>query len=89
MNTYHHHIFSCVCTQVFLVTDYVEEVYQTFLWAVREDKLHAAVQELREMTPDPMNTMLTKQPKDEALKKSEDRQRMQVQDVPPTTPGSG
>lgn len=39
------------------------------------------------MTPEPMNTMLTKQPKDEAIKKRKERKLMVVEEVPPTTPG--
>ena len=38
------------------------------------------------MTPEPMNTMLTKQPKDEAIKKRKERKLMVVEEVPPTTP---
>ena len=39
---------------------------------------------LKEMTPQPMNTMLLKQPRDEAIKKRSERKAMVVKDVPPT-----
>jgi len=43
---------------------------------------------LSEKTPEPMNTMLEKQSEDEAWKKEEERNKMVVKDVPPTTPGT-
>lgn len=66
--------------------DYVEEIFQTFLMATPE-QLAAATQELNEMTPAPMNTMLEKQPVAEAIEKRRRRRAMIVEDVPPTTPG--
>lgn len=65
--------------------DYVEEIFQTFLMATPE-QLAAATQELNEMTPAPMNTMLEKQPVAEAIEKRR-RRRAMIVDVPPTTPG--
>ena len=70
-----------------LVTDYVEEIFQTFMNASKEEMLHAATK-LREKTPVAMNSMMEKQPREEALKKRADRKRMVVKDVPPTTPGT-
>lgn len=66
--------------------DYVEEIFQTFLMATPE-QLAAATQELNEMTPAPMNTMLEKQPVAEAIEKRRRRRAMIVEDIPPTTPG--
>ena len=40
------------------------------------------------MTPAQMNTMLEKQQKSEAIKKTENRGQMQVKDVPPSIPGN-
>lgn len=40
------------------------------------------------MCPKPMDTMLEKQTKEEALKKRADRSQMLIKDVPPTTPGT-
>ena len=40
---------------------------------------------IKEMTPKPMNTMLTKQPKEEAIKKHQKRKAMVAKDVPPTS----
>ncbi len=39
---------------------------------------------IKDMTPKPMNTMLTKQPRDEAIKKRTERKAMVTKDVPPT-----
>ena len=39
------------------------------------------------MTPPPMNQMLDKQPRAEAMQKRDDRRRMTVKDVPPSIPG--
>ena len=64
--------------------DYVEEIFQTFLMATPE-QLAAATQELNEMTPAPMNTMLEKQPVAEAIEKRRRRRAMIVEDVPPTS----
>lgn len=51
------------------------------------EQLAAATQELTEMTPAPMNTMLEKQPVAEAIEKRRRRRAMIVADVPPTTTG--
>ncbi len=40
--------------------------------------------ELVDMTPDPMNSMLEKQPRNEAIKKMLDRKEMVVTNIPPT-----
>ena len=40
------------------------------------------------MTPAPMNTMLEKQPRGEAIEKRDKRKSMDVADIPPTTPGT-
>lgn len=71
----------------FVVLDYVEEIFQTFIKASKEEIIDAAAK-LREMTPAAMNTMLEKQSREEAIKKKEERSQMVVKDVPPTTPGT-
>ena len=40
------------------------------------------------MTPPPMNSMLEKESKSDALKKRNDRSRKIVENVPPTIPGT-
>lgn len=45
------------------------------------------MQDLSDMTPPPMNTMLVKQPRAEAIQKRDAGKAMAVKDVPPTTPG--
>lgn len=67
-------------------TGYVEEIFKTFLNASKSDLTEAAAK-LREMTPAPMNTMVEKQPREEAVQKRIKRRSMEVKDVPPTTPG--
>jgi len=42
---------------------------------------------LKEKSPAPMNEILQKKPRDEALRKREESSKMVVRDVPPTTPG--
>ena len=66
-------------------TDYVEEIYQTFVEAHKANKLADAITELNDITPAPMNTMLNKQPREEAIKKMKQRREMTVEDIPPTT----
>jgi len=65
--------------------DYVEEIFQTYLMASK-DEISDAANKLREMTPAPMNSMLEKQPKEDAIKKRDKRRSIVVTDVPPTTP---
>ena len=67
-----------------LVLDYVEEIFQTFLGA-SSDALKGAVAKLKELTPLPMNSMLQRESKTDAVKKKTDRSKKVV--VPPTTPG--
>lgn len=72
---------------ILFFSDYVEEIFQTFLNASKDELVNAAAK-LSEKTPAPMNTMLEKQSRDEAMKKKEERSQMVVKDVPPTTPGT-
>ena len=67
--------------------DYVEDIFQTMLEALQTDKLKDAITELKEQTPAPMNTMLVKQSREEAIQKKTARDSMQLEDVPPTNPG--
>ena len=65
---------------------YVEDIFQTFMGA-NKDELKAAAKELKDKTPPPMNTMIEKQSRGDALEKREARSKMMTQNVPPTTPG--
>jgi hypothetical protein len=49
--------------------------------------LEDAATELQKNSPEPMNSMLQKQPTAQAVAKHKDRKNMVTQDVPPTTPG--
>ena len=64
----------------------MEEIFQTFLSASGDD-LKGAAAKLKELTPLPMNSMLERESKTDAVKKKTDRSKKVVEDVPPTTPG--
>ena len=52
---------------------YVEDIFQTFLNASKEELVNAAT-ELKEKTPPPMNVMVEKQSRVEALKEGSQEQ---------------
>ena len=66
---------------------YIQEIYETILSSSKKDLKEAAAK-LKEMCPPPMNTMLSKQTKSDALKKRSDRRQIIIKDVPPSTPGT-
>lgn len=66
---------------VFWNLDYVEDVYQTMLSNVNSDVLQNTIQELKDMTPLPMNIMLKKENKKDAIEKHKRRKTMTVRDV--------
>ena len=70
----------------FISLAYVEEIYQTFITASSNKTLQNARKKLVAMTPDSMNTMLEKEPRDAAIRKQKARKSLVVEDVPPTTP---
>ena len=49
-------------------------MFQTFLSATKDDLKKASIS-LKQSTPVAMNTMLAKQPKEEAIKKREERKK--------------
>ena len=63
-------------------------MFQTTLSAIKEKKLEQAIKELADLTPPPMNTMLEKQQRSEAIKKQKVCESMPFVDVPPTNPGN-
>ena len=67
---------------------YVDEIFNTFIDARLNKKLKAAKRELEAMTPAPMNTMLQKQPREEAIALWQKRKAMVVQEVPSTAQGT-
>lgn len=76
------------CKIMSTLAGYVEEIYQTYLQSTKEE-LRAVAINLQEMTPAPMNSMLEKQPREEAIEKRAKRMKMTLEDVPPTsTPGT-
>ncbi|KAK3755170.1 hypothetical protein QZH41_010695 [Actinostola sp. cb2023] len=69
--------------------DYVEEIFQTMKDCLKEKtRLDAARGEILDMTPAPINTMLERETREEALRKREQRKKMNMKDVPPTTPAA-
>ena len=66
----------------------MEDIYQTYLVAQDNNTLKVAMQELSAMNPPPMNTMLERQPREEAIVKRKERKGKIVKDVPPTSPGN-
>ncbi|KXJ17797.1 uncharacterized protein LOC110233295 [Exaiptasia diaphana] len=66
--------------------DYVEEVYQTMVSNINSNTLTEAIEELKEMTPAAMNTMLDKEMREDAIEKFHRRKSMTVKDVPACTP---
>ena len=69
-------------------SEYVEDIYQTYLVAWEKNQLKVTMQELSAMNPPPMNTMLEKQAREEAIMKRTERKGKTAKDVPPTTPGN-
>ena len=65
---------------------YVQDIYATFLTATKKE-LENVVKKLEEKSPEPMNSMLEKQPRAQAINKCRERKNMVPEDVPPTTPG--
>ena len=49
--------------------DYVEDIYQAFLVAEDRDQLGDVMRELHDVNLPPMNTMLEKQSREEAIEK--------------------
>lgn len=47
----------------------MEDIYQTYLVAQEKSQLEVAMQELSAMNPPPMNTMLERQAREEAIMK--------------------
>ncbi len=67
---------------------YIEDIYQTLLRNLKRPvKLNEATDELIAMTPKPMNSMLEKQSKPDAIQKLLGRRALVNMSVPPTTPG--
>ena len=52
-----------------------------------ENNLNNAKEELKKMTPPPINSMLQKQSKQDAIRTNLERKQMKALDVPPTAPG--
>ena len=66
----------------------MDEIYQSFLESTAEI-LKSSHDELKQMTPSHMDTMLeNKQTREEAMAKRLKRKNMVVEDIPPTTPGN-
>ena len=55
--------------------------------AITNNKLQKMIEDIEKETPPPMNTMLEKQSRYEAIEKRKTRENMVITDVPPTNPG--
>ena len=71
---------------MYFFQDYVDEIYETIVDAILCKKLEKEIKELKAQTPPPMNRMLEKQPRSEAIRKKQSRESMPIVDVPPTNP---
>ena len=58
-----------------MLKGYVHEVWETLLDAMRKNILEHEMKLIKEITPAPMNTMLVKEPRDQAIKKREERKK--------------
>ena len=56
--------------------------------SIGTEKIKDAIEELKKQTPPPMNTMLDKQSREEAIDKKRRRDGIQLANVPPTNPGN-
>ena len=65
-----------------MLKGYVHEVWETLLDAMKKNILEHEMKLIKEITPAPMNTV--KEPRDQAIKKREERKKMVTKDVPPT-----
>lgn len=76
-----------ICLVTYFFVDYVEEIFQTYLKTSKDD-LDDAARRLRRMTLAPMNMMLEKQPRGEAIKKGKRERVWLLLMSLPTTPGT-
>lgn len=68
--------------------DYVDDIYETMVDAIVNNKLKDVIDKIKAETPPPMNKMLNKQPLSEAIRKKNMRECMPIVDVQPTNPGN-
>jgi len=71
-----------------IIAEYVEDIYHMYIESQEKGQLGVAMQELSDTNPPPMNTMLEREPREEAIVKRTGRKGQTVKDVPPTTPGN-
>ena len=67
--------------------DCVDEMYETIVDAILGKKVEKKMEEIKNETPAPLNTMLEKQPRSDAIQKKKIREGMLIHNVPPTNPG--
>ena len=70
--------------------DYVDDIYETMVNAIVNNKLKDVIDKIKAETPPAMNKMLNncKQPLSEAIRKKNMRECMPIVDVQPTNPGN-
>lgn len=67
-------------------SDYVAEIYQAMVTTSRQD-LEQVANDLKEIVPGAMHTMLEKKTKEEAIKKHLERKQKETVICPPTCSG--
>ena len=68
-------------------SEYVAEIYQALVTSSRQD-LKQVANELKEIVPEAMHTMLDKETKEEAIKKHLERKQKETVICPPTCSGN-
>ena len=68
--------------------DYVDDIYETMVDAIVNNKLKDVIDKIKAETPPPINKMLNKQPLSEAIRKKNMQECMPIVDVQPTNSGN-
>ena len=67
-------------------TEYVAEIYQTLVTSSKQD-LQLVADELKQIVPEALHSMLDKQTKEEAIQKHQERKQKETVIIPPTCSG--
>lgn len=73
------------CAAIF-TTEYVAEIYQAFVTSSKQD-LQLVADELKQIVPEALHSMLDKQTKEEALQKHQERKQKETVISPATCSG--
>ena len=67
--------------------EYVEEIYQVIVKLIDSNCLNKAAPELEALAPPPVNRMMDRQDREEAIQRHIARKEMVIEVAPPTNPG--